>query len=339
VEFHPRPVGKPRRIRYHSDTPVNLNYYFALTATVLQRIMKLKALNFSGVKRGLFGNRAVEASFDVRPGKEQKITRNTPTWVRLWAIGEHTDARPLLERYHEMLRYSIIPQLTLSNLYDPLFAVTQQRIWAAGYDVTETEVHYIVKLMTHVLEMAGDTESPLGYPDEAQYRIARTIEQGWPTDGRPVPLPHWAKALLSMIGFEEELVVGNPIAALAGPLYGDLMFDTIQHGFNLVDTVNKLPFARHELEDYAAQIVDSLWDSHASLGMMEVYLPLVLGGILIDDRVFIRHEQKLDNLHAVHDIIGTYRETDNSDVQAVVTLCEDIVHFMLRKYGFRWGRI
>lgn len=334
--FHAKPLGKPRRVR-NEGAPASLDYYFQFTPATLERLTRLKNHTFSVVKRGLLGGKTLTAEFTVKPGSDKKVTRKSPNWVRLWSMSANTDARPLVERYAHILTRQVIPKMEIQALYDALQPVNQQRLWSTGYDITEIEAHFITKLMMSVLLTSKEVQPGGLYQGEDLYRLAYTIKREWPDDGQPVPVPHWTRALLERIGYDE-LVVSDPIAALCGPLYTDLLTDAIQHGFALVNWMTGISFSHEDMTAYSAQVTDSLWDPESSLGMIEMYLPLILGGICIDENVVIPHENKLDNLHYIRDIVEEFKADAGNDEMLVIELAEDITAKILAKYGYRMGR-
>lgn len=334
--FHAKPMGKPRRVR-SEGAPASLDYYFQFTPNTLARLTRLKNHTFSAVKRGLLGGKTLSAEFAVKPGSEKKVTRKNPNWIRLWSMSANTDARPLVERYAHILMRKVIPQLETDALYKALLPVNQQRLWSTGYDITEVEAHFITKLMMSVLLMSHETQPAATYQGEDTYRLAHTIKREWPDDGQPIPVPHWTRALLERVGYDS-MVEDNTVAALCGPLYGDLLDDAIRHGFALVNWMTGISFSRDDMTAYSAQVTDSLWDPESSLGMIEMYLPLILGGICIDESVIIPHENKLDNLHTIRDIVDQAKNGASNDDLLVIELTEDVTAKMLAKYGYRMGR-
>lgn len=340
VEFYVKPKGKGRRIRHNAqdDVEATLSYYFYLTEFTLERISQLKALNFSGTKRGFLANKGIEAEFDVKQGKDWKTTKQQPSWVSLWTLSEHTDARVLLERYGNVLLDSIIPKVQNADLYEPLAVVTQQRLSAGGYDLHPAEAHYIIKLMMALLQLANDNANREHYSGEHIYRVARMIRKGWNTDGNPIPLPQWCKVLLDRLDFDE-YIADQPGMALAGPFFGDLMYDAVVYGFHMLQQDTGVDFGTDdEIHRYARQIVEGLWSPEPMLGVVEIYLPLVLGGVLVDENVLIENENKLDNLHTILDILAQYKDDADEELTVVIGLAEDIIHKILIKYGYRLGR-
>lgn len=336
VTFHAKALGKPRQIRT-DDTPASVNYYFQFTPHMLERLSRMRNQSFSANKKGFLGGKTLVSSFSVKPGSEQKVTRKQPNWVRLWTISGNTDARPLVERYAHVLMRQVLPTLEIDTLYRPLLNANEQRLWSTGYDISEVEAHFITKLMLDVLRLAPEADGSEVYKGEHRYRVARTVKMNWPDDGTPIPMPLWTRALLERVGYDN-LVLENPVASLAGPLYGDLLDDAIHHGFDLVYAQTNISFTHKDIAAYSAQVTDALWDPESSLGLIEMYLPLVLGGILTDERATVPNENKLEDLKAVRDILDAAKANAAQDEMLVIDLAEDVTAQIMRKYGYRMGR-
>jgi hypothetical protein len=69
---------------------------------------------------------------------------------------------------------------------------------------------------------------------------------------------------------------------------------------------------------------------------VDIYLPLVLGGALVDDYVLLPQEQPLDNLHALLEVVRDH-EADGrtADNAFVLDISEKVIDYALRKYGFQ----
>lgn len=335
IEFDVKPLDKPRRVRQKPEDKkaVNLHYYFSLTEESLNQLSALKSLTFTAEKRGMF-SRGVEAPFRLATGKEIKPFRRNPEWVSLWSLGTDTDVRPLLERYHTVLTQKVLPQMTAFQLYQPLYNSTRDRIYIAGYQISDVEIHYIVKLMVEVLQLSAQGLTQELYPGENMYRVAGTIKKGWPTDGSPIALPNWCRKLLYTIGFDNR-VLENPIEALSRPLYEDLMRDAIWHGFKLLHAATNTDLGSDDdIRAYSNQIIKALWEPDVSLDFLDVHMPLVLGGLLVDERVKMASENKFDYLHELLNMYETRAQEYGEDMALFFELGEYLVDGLLQKYGF-----
>lgn len=335
VSFDVNPLGKPQRVRGNPEEEegVNLNYYFSLTEKSLAALSSLKGLSFEGEKRGRFSNR-LGTSVRIGPGKGIKPLRSSPEWISLWSLATDTDVRPLLERHHNILREKVLPQLSVMRLYQPLYNAVRDRINLAGYPIRDVEVHYITKLMVSVLEMSRQNASQETYPGENMYRVADLINRGWPTNGKPIPLPMWCNKLLYTIGFDDR-VLDDPIEALTRPLFDDLMRDALLHGFSLLHVATQVDLGDDDdIRAYTDRIIGALWEPDITLDFVDVHMPLVLGGLLADDTVKMATEDRATYYYELLDMYETRQAEYDEDTSLFFDLALYLVDAALQKHGF-----
>jgi hypothetical protein len=336
IALEVKSMDKPQRIRQKTDSAVNLNYYFSLSEDSIEQLATLKGLTFSSTKHGRF-SKAVEAPFRLGRPKTARPLRNNPEWISLWSLGMDTDVRPLLERHYRTLIEKVLPKMQVIHLYKPLFNSTRDRIHIAGYPIRETEIHYITKLLVSVLQMSIQSYGSETYPGEDLFRIVGLIKAGWPKDGRPIPLPNWCRRLLYTIGFDNR-VIENPVEALSRPLYEELIRDAVWHGFKLLHQDSNVNLGSDEdIRAYGDQIVRSLWEPELSLDFLDVHMPLVLGGLLVDDRVKMASEDRLNNFHFLMTMYENLQDKYEDDMGIVFELGLDLIDRLLQKHGFWQG--
>ncbi|NWG16220.1 MAG: hypothetical protein HXY41_06250 [Chloroflexi bacterium] len=287
VEF--QPVGEPAAVRQIASAP-----YHYLPPETSARLLELKSLAFSTARRGLFGS-VIEAPFGVLP--PQIIPAPQPDYISLWSPGDSTDARPLLERHGQTLRQLILPQISREALLPPLLEKTSAVFASAGYTLHAAEAHFIAGLLAAVLDMAHTPRAD--YPGQEIYSVGRLLEQGWPLDGSPIPLPDWCRALL--VRLDENLESARSLPALlAGPLYSDVLRDAIAHGFNLLHLVAPQELgSEDDKRAYGEQLVEILEQPALTLSFVDVYLPLALGGIIAEGRAGRLTSATLDPIVAI----------------------------------------
>ncbi|MAS32679.1 MAG: hypothetical protein CL610_01655 [Anaerolineaceae bacterium] len=337
INLSVKTLAKPRVVR-QTDSFVNLSYYFYLDYPTIMEIAELKALDFSVSKTGLIGT-SIEASFDLAPpGKAPvEVPEIKPAWKRLWSMSGHTDARPQLEQYGKLLEHRVLPLLTRENLYEPLYKSTIRRFGSRNYRLNPNEAHYITKLLVDILQMGREMPDSLYYPEQALYGVGELLDHGWTSDGRPVHLPAWCRSFLTRIASDNR-VMDQPVKSLATILYDDLLQDGIIHGFSLVHMVigrelgNKI-----DTERYASQFVEELNDTDTPLEFDDIYLPLILGGIIVDTDVPLPYENPLNRVHEIYDSIRQQRPRDAANVEKMVvySVACKVCDWALRKHGYR----
>jgi hypothetical protein len=339
VSLETETIGKERRIRQPDYYEQDLKYYFNLSEESLKRVASLKELTFSSQKRGFLGA-GIEAPLRITTAKVGKPVSLEPTWISLWTLHENTDARPMLERYGQIMLDEILPYLNRETLYEPLCQATRKRIKAAGYDIHPTEVHFIAKLLISTIEM---DDAPPEYEMGAgkikrQHNpsVAELVAKDWTHTVGPLPLPSWSRSMLHMIGLNED-IKNEPVKTLISRFYNQLLADGIEKGFELIHEVIGEKLGDHEeIRVYSNQIIRSIWKPDQQLTFMDIYLPLVLGGVLVDDYVLLPHEQPLDNLHALLEVVRAHdADGRNANNAFVLDISEKVIDYALRKYGFR----
>ncbi len=323
-----RPVSEPR----NAD-----DYYFYLNGVTVQHMVELKSLTFSSQSSAdstLQTDLTLISAQKGQPVKKQPDEAQT-RWISLWSLGDHTDARPSLERYSSVLEHTILPQLNRQTLYEPLFLTTQNRVRDAGYPVSPAETHFIVKLLISILDMATQPAqlSPQ-YPGDEVYYVSALLKRGWALDGRPIPLPNWCRVMLHTIGFDQS-VSQQPVRALAGSLYDDLVRDATLHGFKLMyQATSEELGSDDDMHAYANQLIQAMWHPRRNLTFVDVYLPLVLGGILVDERVILPYESNLKFLRTVQNTIKEHETRASGNDRLVIKMADQIIDTALTKYGY-----
>lgn len=332
VDLNVATLSKPRRIRTTDvEAEVNLDYYFFLPEETILRIIALKMLTFSAVKRGLMGT-TLEAPFGVAPPQVQPNRQVQPGWFSLWSLSANSDARPLLERYRKTLQDEVLPRLDPVALFRSLYPVTEGRI-KPYYKVEAVEVYFITKLLVSILQLAPQPPDQYAYPEEAEYTIATLLRTGWPTDGSPIPLPHWCRGLLHMLGVDEE-ATRNPVMALSGPLYDDLLRDAITHGFRLISTATRRDMgSTDELLKYTDYLIRTLRRPRQRLTIRDLYMPLVLGGVIVSEQVHLPKDEPLRRLHDLTTLLDKRETSERTEQNAFVfQVADDVTDWASRPY-------
>jgi len=354
VDLRAVPLAQPRRIRQvgtnGTNTEINLDYYFYLTDETIARLTQLRELHFSGGhksalsgatallgktrllgKTGMLGS-GLEASFSVAPAQMGKLTNHKPGWVSLWALGDSSDARPLFERHKDALIGQILPLLNRDTLFKPFYAATQARLKQQAYAVPSLELMFIAKLLTAVVEAGARPPQVYDYAGQEIYHVAGLPARGYPADGSPIPLPHWCRSLLGMIGMDAQ-VMTNPAAILAGPLYETVLRDAITHGIQMLYGVTKQELGtRDEAHIYTEYLIQLLRKPNRPLTFSDVYLPLVIGGILVANDVVMPGEESLRSFQKLHEVLSARQPEHNEDNDLVFQMTEQAAAWALRRY-------
>ncbi|MBZ0291553.1 MAG: hypothetical protein K8L99_03205 [Anaerolineae bacterium] len=326
VEIQAKLASKPLSVRQTSKQQVNLNYYFAISEDVIQQIVALKALPFSAEQRGLL-RQSIQVPLMLLPDIGDEASNPQADWVSLWTMAEHTDTRPMVERHSTDLRHKVLPLLTPQNLYKPVLAATHHRLNTV-YPLHDIEAIFIARLLTFVLKLAGE-------PGPGPYHVHSRLQAGLPTNGRPILLAQWCRSMLSLLD-SDPAILEAPIQSLVGRVFDDLLRDGIMVGFELLDKATGEAFgSRSDVEVYSRNLIRMLWNPEIKLAFEDLYLPLVIGGVLVDDLLPAPNYKPLDYLHGLEAVLKSYRPHQREDAKFVDQLAQRMVDTTLLKYGHR----
>jgi hypothetical protein len=354
VDLRAVPLAQPRRIRQVGPngvvSEVNLEYYFYLTDETIDRIMQLRELSFTAGsksvlagatallgktrllgKTGMLGS-GLETSFNVGDAQMGKLTNSKTGWVSLWAMGNSSDARPLFERHRDTLTNEILPLLTRETLFKPFYAMTQTHLKQQSYVVQPLELMFITKLLVSVVEAGANPPKVYDYPDQILYHVGGLGQRGHPHDGTPIPLPFWCRSLLSLIGVDPQ-VMTNPAATLAGPLFDDVLRDAITHGISMLYAVTGLELGtRDEAFVYTEYLIDLIKKPNRPLTFSDVYLPMVIGGILVANDVVMPQEEPLRSFQKMHETLLARQPEHTEENDLIFQMTEQATAWALRRF-------
>ncbi len=322
-----KPLGKPKRVRAaEGGGEVVME---DLSDETVARLNDLKKLQFSAQKRGIMAT-TIEAGFAVMSAQIAHIIDFKPDWVSLWKISDHRDDGLLVERYGDGLQLQVLPLLKRELVLQPLHDETLRRFEQAGYPLQNAEAHYIAKLMTVILEMANprdETVDPLADP---LYNVALTLKKH--AEGEKLPLPSWCKAMLR--GLDRQPGT-QPLDLLTTTIYDDLLRDAIRAGFHCVtQTTGEALGSESEMTSYGERVIGDLTGSGVR-SFTDVYLPLVLGGVIFYDRALADDEQVGEALKGIAAALRARQSEVNEDNEVIFQMAVKIIDQTIFKYGYR----
>jgi hypothetical protein len=330
MEINVKPLKKPSRIRaIEGSGEVVLDY---LRDEPREKVEELKKLTFSSAKR--FGLRDVlEASFSVMPGRMGQMVDFQPGWVNLWHMTDYVDERLVLEKYGALLTHSILPRLKKDFVLDALIETTNRRFSEAGYPLKPLESLYIAKLLTLILEMAEPVEETFDYLGYPVFNVAQTVKNGF-TPGGP-RFPHWCSSLLEIIAKDEKKANADLVEVVTETLYDDLLRDAIPHAFRMIKTITGEDLGTEaEVQDYTDNTIKIL-DEKSGMDFTHVYMPLVIGGVIIFDRVISGVEEVSDSLRGMHEVLSERESEVDENNDLVFMITKQMVNRSLQRFGFQ----
>lgn len=330
IELDVKPLSKPARIRSADGGGA---FDAALLNPEKQALLdELKGLTYSTKK--LLGRNVLELQLPVMAGSVGQLKDFKAGWFSICRLSDYADLRPMMHRYGDMIISQVLPHLKRNELYKPFLQQTTNRWKAAGVDLQNAELVLITKLMTIILEYATPNETAHGYIAAGEYAIKPLLERNPLLMERQPVLPYWFSAMLRAID-EDPKVVTQPVSYIDHQLYDDVLRDAIQHGFDLVETATGEDLGtRTEMQVYAQQIIDALHGVN-TIDMSRMYLPLILAGLLISERMPVSKETPHDLLAQVAQLVEKRRDEADEDEYPIYDMANDIINRTGMKYGIR----
>jgi hypothetical protein len=166
------------------------------------------------------------------------------------------------------------------------------------------------------------------------YFVGNVLQSPLPEDGSPVLLPHWCRALLHLMSLNEA-AIEHPEQALARPLYDDVLRDAIARGFRLVQAItNEALGSESDMQAYGDHLIQMLRRTQAALSFTDLYMPLLLGGILVGERLQLPGEDVWQQLQEIDNLFKKRLSKHNPDQELVFRLTEKVIAYALENYRY-----
>ncbi|MBZ0302164.1 MAG: hypothetical protein K8J31_20615 [Anaerolineae bacterium] len=298
-----------------------------------QRAMldKLHQLEFAVVKR--FGlHDELEATFNVVQGVPQPAEAAAKGgWFSLWNLAEAASNALLLARYRAPLEDRIFPKIKKQLVLDPLRQTTEARFRAAGYPLKPLEALLIAKLLAVVVHMADPGDDQFDFLGSQAFNVAVRFKHDLPPD---VVLPHWFEGLLRAIAQDEQIIT-HPVAYLCARLYDSLLQDTIPYAFGMIRTITGEDLGSDaEIEQYTENFV-KLLNEPKGMDFAHSYLPLIMSGAIVFDRVIAPDEHLDESLRGMSEVLAMRDAEWTEDNDLVFLMTKELVNRSLRLFGFQ----
>ncbi len=328
VEVSVKMMGKGERIRSASGGgKVPLEHLSTATAEMIEG---LQGLTYHTKKRRM-GN-IIDVPFTLMSGTMGKMTDFAPGWVSLSRLSNYGDPRYFLHQYSTRLQVETLPNLKRALMLKPLIEATKQRFSESGFPLHDTEAILIGKLMTLILEYASPKKTAHGNMAARLFNIAAMIERD-PFDLEKQPyIPHWFRAFMRYAE-EDERTFSHPAQLILGYLYEDVIADAMDHAFALVQEVSGENLGDDDdVRKYRERVVTALTEKKG-LDFGLVYLPLVMGGMIINEAMLIDAENPADTINQIKKLLQD-RIFDSSDADMpIFELASGILARIGQKHG------
>ena len=296
-----------------------------------QQLDELKKVKFAPQPRK---KGPLQVPFSVGKGKAEKTGELKPGWIVLWSLSTQRDSEPLLDKYGELFRLKVLPGLKRQNIYQPLLEKTNERFTKAGYALTEVEAATVTRLLVALVELANTPElvAQCG-PPATPYNVQSIIgTKRLPGQEDERALPRWTISFLQGIA-KDERIIRAPGRAVAFVAYDDLLIDALLFSLQMIERASGESLGTpEEMNEYAAQVMRKLAKT-GELTFADVYLPLVIGGILVTDLVLLKDERINEVMRSMVSLLEHRRPEESDDNEYVFALTGKLLENKLRQYG------
>lgn len=234
-------------------------------------------------------------TFEVLPPRLATLVEFNAGWQSLWTMADHIDENLLKQRVHTELE-AVIAAYTTAEIIPQMPALVAQHFQRIGYPLQAAETKFISKLLTLVLCEVG-------------------VEQPSRINPHPVT-PEWYKHLMRAL-LQEPGLKDYPLPLLRDTLFSDVIYDSVLHGFKMLKTVLNEDFGSpQEVANYAEGLRQA-FKSQTPLSYAQVYLPLILAGVIANNRISLENEnirESIFEISAAHEKRQPELTADNAFV-------------------------
>jgi hypothetical protein len=330
LELDVKALGKPQRVR--APEGGGLVDRDVLRPAALETLDALTLLEWSAQKR--LGRAVLDASFSVMMGRLGQLADFKAGWVSIARLSDYADHRPLLARYGDALIVDVLPHLKRASVFKPLLGETAARFKAAGYELHPAEAALIAKLLTLILEFAAPEETGHGFMAAGPYAVKPLVLDD-PLRLQVSPtLPHWAIGLLTLLE-RDARTAQYPVQAVQRPLYEPLVRDAAAYAFSLIERDSGEDLGTEaEHAQHVEELVEAL-RAGRGLDFAHAYLPLVLGGVLVNDQIPAAKETPAELLVMAIAALGARRPEVPDELMPLYELAARLIDRTGQKYGYR----
>ena len=333
VEIEVKPLSKANRIRAaEGGGRVEAE---RLSEESKGKIEALKTASYVTNKH--FGRNVIDVPITMMSGGVGVMTDFSPGWVSVSKVSDFGDDRLLLHYYGGVVQVNTLPKLKRSIMLEPLFEATKTRFAEAGAPLHDAEASAIARLMTIILEYATPRFNAHGNMAAGVYDVETLLVRDSFSFEKVPPLPHWFRAFLNILG-RDERAASHVAQVIPRYLYDDLLRDAVDFGFALVDEATGEDLgSAGERETYREQVIKAL-DEKSGVDFSRIYLPLVMGAVLINDQMVVNKENPAELLREIGKAMEERKAETGSADEEIFAMTTQIIGRVGQRYGFYAGR-
>lgn len=345
LQVSAKATGKATRVRLPDGG--GALYAAGLPPKTQKALTVLRELTYvGGSKRGLFGgSQQLEPKFTLEAGTLGGVLDRKADYMTLWLKKDlREDPKLLIDKHKQAVAEYVLPSLDRTRLLEPLSNRAMMRFKDAGYDLTPTEASMIARVMTQVVEYActGQLANGRAYPPRSEYEVYPRL--GLPSNTPPrqtgtlpmlPPDPvrlRWFEEYLTLID-EDERAARFSSRYIPERCFEPLLRDALILAIHHVEMRTGNDFGSdEELERFADDWMEKFL-SDEKLNFADVYLPLVLAGILIHREV-APEDENLKPLYVLFTRMLHLRDSERTEEnQALFDMTEAVIDKIVSESG------
>ncbi len=329
IELESKPTGKSRE-RVRSPEGGNFEPSF-VPKEALQKLDALKNLKYEVQKR--LGRNLYTVTFNILPAKlNQPVDEIRPGWISICKLADYADPRLAMFKYADVITTELLPRLRRETMFRPLVETTKERFAKAGYTLRDAEAMLIARLMALILEYASPSDAAHGFVIAGHHNIKALLMKDPRQLDANLRLPRWFQAAIAAIG-KDVRAASVPAQVIPKLAYDDLLYDAILYGFDLVTAATGEDLGSpQEMREYAEQHIERL--SKGGIDFSRVYLPLVMGGILVNDKLLMEKEEPAALLIDEGKVLEDRMFEISDDDMPIHEMANHLIMQMGQRYGF-----
>jgi hypothetical protein len=273
-------------------------------------INELKGLHWL---TNLHGN-TLEANLTAMSGTVGSFADLQPSWTPLWGLRDFGDKRLLLQRFAPLIKERILPQFTMRQVLPVMEDYTTKRFAKSTYKLKPAEINMIARLLTLMFIYAAQDGKKITVRKTGEdFNVARYLSREYLADlTNSVALPNWFEALLELIN-KDVRMAEHPVRAVAHFLYEDLLRDAMQYAFVRIEEAADIEIGDvAERRAYITQVIEAI--DNGTLNFDLLYMPLVMGGIIVSGQVMPRDDSASDLVASLRSVVGERTKEATFDI-------------------------
>ena len=346
MDLNAKALGKPERIRQPEgggrvSTP-------QMRRELVTELENLKKLSFATQKASMLRGTTLEVMFNLISGKTGTVADLKPGWNSLWTISDYnSNSMNLLLRYGDLLIEESLPRLVSAKLLPPIQEKVVELFEQNRYPLSDLESGCIARLLVLLMklgyydptaiEIEISEEDILETPDpeEDNFKIGTIIgDRHFLVSDEEVVLPRWVNGLLRAIA-QDKRAAKFPGKAIAMFAFDDLLLDGLFFGLHSIERATGEDLGTMEdKEEFVHQIMLRL-KGEKPMDFMHTYLPLVMAGTLIYERVLVGDEKLTQKLAEMLWLLENRKAERNEETEPIFQLAKRTIDLAAMKYGFQ----